>query len=404
MNCDECLALFVENPARAVTCLAGRLDPPPSDKQVLCAAAVVLEVLWADAVERQQFLALSALARLRFLATSVAIHQSYQGWLPTFRSARVHWLGYLDDIDRDPWLSGRNSTDIEGDLALMRQALLHEGDTDDHTWRFYDRALARRLVDNHLLPRGDLRDSVELVAHYDRRTTTSTLVPWLVLLVPVIATVLLGALWCIPLIPGRPPWLGFVGDVVCVVPAIVAVATLRATEHNPLRTRLLLPRVLAANVVGIAALVTLHPDWWQTPVDGLSAIVTPILLAAAAFVYQLHEFRNHGSTGCALVCRTLLVTLISLCYALLVNWLALRYVLPAFSEEGHLLATSRSAAPMADLVLPADPASPGAAPHIVRPLWMLLTATAWSHSLAVFIQLVWDDKPITAPLGRQPRG
>lgn len=84
---------------------------------------------------------------------------------------------------------------------------------------------------------------------------------------------------------------------------------------------------------------------------------------------------------------------IGVVHSLVIAVLTLRWIMPVFSENGCQLAV------WWNHTVPTCAAQP---PDLVQPLpaWLLVAlATAWSLTSGVFLQSLWQNQPITAPLG-----
>lgn len=153
-------------------------------------------------------------------------------------------------------------------------------------------------------------------------------------------------------------------------------------------------RIPAAATIGLFMLTTMHPSWWGAAftaggmdVPGREAGPEPLvgpaivagLLATAAFAYLVTNVRNTGVGVCASLSRSVLVWVIAAVHALLIALLGLAWVVAVFSENGHLLREALTDYPEAALVA-------------------LLQAGAWCLIAGVFSQILWDDRPLTAPL------
>ncbi|MCK9874112.1 hypothetical protein MRI28_31590, partial [Nocardiopsis dassonvillei] len=162
-------------------------------------------------------------------------------------------------------------------------------------------------------------------------------------------------------------------------------------------------RLPAASAVGLIVLVALHPHWWQIP--GPDWPAWPVLFAASWW-YLLIEVRNHtvgpaphyapvsrsdraataehgkGQRRGTALGRALAVTGIGASHAFLISVIGTTTIAPAFSEDGDKLHT-----------LWADP---------TLDAWgLLIGATVWCLAAGVFSQILWDDRPITAPLSHR---
>jgi hypothetical protein len=137
-------------------------------------------------------------------------------------------------------------------------------------------------------------------------------------------------------------------------------------------------RMPAASAVGIIALISLLSAGLaaRSPTDWRAAAV----LAAVSLGYLLVEVRNHGAGRVAAVARALLVAGIGAIHALMVSLIGLVVVAPAFVAAG-----------------------PGLDKLWSRPTYghaglTLALAASWCLTVGVFSQILWDDRPITAPL------
>ncbi|GIJ19184.1 hypothetical protein Vgi01_58680 [Micromonospora gifhornensis] len=136
-------------------------------------------------------------------------------------------------------------------------------------------------------------------------------------------------------------------------------------------------RLPAAGTVGLFALLTLHFDWWRNPAGSWWA---PAALTTASIGYLVGEARNHGVAAVTSIGRALAVAGVGAAHAFLVAVIGLVAVAPALVESGRELRESWQH----------WPASTGLA--------ILGLGTAWCLAVGVFAQILWDDRPITAPL------
>jgi hypothetical protein len=164
---------------------------------------------------------------------------------------------------------------------------------------------------------------------------------------------------------------------------LIAVVAARAPET----AWLWVLRPAAGAAVGVLGLAAVTTTWWQA--DGRTAVqarwVAAGVMALAAFGYLLAEAANHriGSVRTTM-CRTALVFAIAAVHAFAVSLIALRWIIPVITDDGAELAGWW----LPDL------------PHhgVVAPGQPLAFAAAWSLASGVFLQLLWLDEPITAPL------
>lgn len=136
-------------------------------------------------------------------------------------------------------------------------------------------------------------------------------------------------------------------------------------------------RLPAAAAVGIIALVSILPGGWLgTPPAGWLAALA---LVAAACGYLVVQARNLGVAGKSLW-RAVAVAAIGAVHALMVSLIGLVIVAPAFVLGGARLTQIWRH------------------PSYGHAGMVLVLATAWCLAVGVFSQILWDDRPITAPL------
>jgi hypothetical protein len=146
----------------------------------------------------------------------------------------------------------------------------------------------------------------------------------------------------------------------------------------------------ASAAVGLLALAAFGPNWWYT--GGASghtapAVLAAIGLAAAALAYLYIEAAQHGLRGGRLYGRPVLVGLFGLIHGLLVSLIGLRFLLPVFA-----------AAPAGGPSLSCWYAVHSCHGRALAAPLLIALAAAWSFAAGVFLQIVWDDQPVTAPL------
>ena len=137
-------------------------------------------------------------------------------------------------------------------------------------------------------------------------------------------------------------------------------------------------RLPAASTVGLFALISLLSGSWLYPAR--AGWAASAVLAAASYGYLAVEARNHGVATAAAVRRSAGVALAGAGHALLVSLIGLVFVGPAFDPHAGKLATLWRH------------------PGYGHAGMLLLLATTWCLAVGVFSQILWDDRPITAPL------
>jgi hypothetical protein len=300
------------------------------------------------------------------------------------REARREWQGCLDAYQSHPLLSQAKPHELEQELAalIFRHA---------HASRFRrvggplglpappvdqlapltaeDRAVIADMADRHLLPRFALLTVTGLGLFDDTR--------WLrwarTILAVAVAAIGAAAAGCAVALLVHP---ATILAAACYL-LICAGVTVFPAEWGAMW----LLRMPAASAVGIIALVGLLPGGWVgTPPRGWLAAGT---LVAVSFGYLLIEARNHGVAPAAALARSVLVVAVGAVQALLVSLIALEVVTPAFAGDGGdgkaLLAIWRQ-------------------PGYGHAGLALALAAAWCLAVGVFSQILWDDRPITAPL------
>lgn len=291
------------------------------------------------------------------------------------REARHTWLACLNEYQSHPLLAAARPGELEAELSWLVFARRHAGAPlglsvqpleTAAALNADDRSVIEDATDRHLLPRFRLLGVAGLALHADG-------------------------------IPGRIGRLVLaIITVLAVAAAVGLAATLRlhaATVAAALSYLLIgvgslvfgslwtTPwqlRLPAACALGLAVLVTLPPDWWQTPRVGFAASV---VLAGAALGYLVVEARNHGVGLGAALGRSLAVAAAGAVHGLLVSLVGLVAVAPAFIDKGDLLAALWRA-----------PEGYGQAGMI------LLLSTCWCLAVGVFSQILWEHRPVTARL------
>src|SRR5579875_1655231 len=326
------------------------------------------------------------------------------------QEARREWLGVLGTYQSHPLLSQAEPDELEEEIP----AVVFRG---AHGWRARPLGLSARplkdatpltaedtsviadVIECHLLPRFAIPAVARLVLYDDKprrlperipgwlsRSLPERLSRWVAVWLPKV----LGWLLSGRVVLGAVAVLAGLAAVGCAAALLVYPATCLAAacyvliggtvllRRGGLGTMWLL-RMPAASAVGVFALISFMPGGWlATPPGGWRAMLA---LFAASFGYLLVEARHHGVAGAAAVLRALLVWAVGAVHALMVSLIGLVVVAPAFVGDGGQLAKDLWSAP--------------AYGHAGT---VLALATAWCLAAGVFSQILWDDRPITAPL------
>lgn len=237
------------------------------------------------------------------------------------------------------------------------------------------------MVEHHLLPRFALLSAIAAAHRYGPGFWPRTLATGAVLACAGAAAAMA---WC-----GHLPRAWFPAAAAYLVLGCAALFLDRAWSLQWLL------RIPAAAAVGLIVLVTVNPYWWQNA-DGEGPTPAALtVLFGASCGYLLIQVRNHGlgprpwarrrtrpgRTAVRALGRVLAVAALGAAHSFLVALVGLAVLVPAFSENGRDLAA----------VLAGDAVGPA-------PGTILALATAWCLASGVFSQILWDDRPITAPL------
>ncbi|MEV4565133.1 hypothetical protein AB0K12_15310 [Nonomuraea sp. NPDC049419] len=351
-------------------------------------------------VERDAKLGAAFLVRTRWLLFSAPFRQDLAGKalvdsrIERARQTREEWLTVLDSIQEHPSLARHINVETEAtDLTSVEisQASLNIGRSDDDPPRT---GIVGNVVTRILLPRFAWFAALRVLHRMHGRCLLFGVCGALAFFLAAAATVLTAVfgIWTD----------GYTAAAVLGLFGYGFIAVWSAMVQ-PSFNAIWLLRQPASSAVGLLGLSALHPDWWATTSNG-TARTTAAVLLAIGFGYLLIEAGNHigpapGRSAAphvrrwALARRVGVVGVFGVCHAALVSIIGLRFVVPAFNEHAEgannttvsiaCWWTPERCAPMLD---PLDP-------------WvMVLIATAWSFVSGVFLQILWDDQPITAPL------
>ncbi|MFD0507093.1 hypothetical protein ACFQ0G_38590 [Streptomyces chiangmaiensis] len=293
--------------------------------------------------------------------------------------ARRDWLHTLDAYQSYPRLASARIDDIDEELVLtvaddwshdQRFSSTHAALHEPHDPTVRDNALLGDIINRHLLPRFRLLHVARLAppaGHDHWRSAIFTLA---------------GAALGLAVIGGFANGYWFHAGALL---ASLAYAVLIAgvVKRGPLWAAQWLFRFPAAGVFGLFALLALPKNWWADPHPHW--MVAALVLAFGAYGYLVVEVRNHNVGGAASAKRALGVLAAGTVHAFLLSLIVLVSVAATYTE--------------------ANPDPPDRIS--LHNLWhthggtawqVLATATAWSLAVGVFSQILWDDRPITAPL------
>jgi hypothetical protein len=297
------------------------------------------------------------------------------------REARWTWQEALDGFQSHPLLAMATSSGLEAELGLLVFRTGHAG------WPLVvsretltlpgkitadDRAIADDMADRHLLPRFQLTRVAALALITSTRWRNNWRIP--LMLPPCVS-----AATAITLAAHghfrQAAWLALGTYLLIGLGALFAGRMFAAPW---------LLRLPAAATAGLLLLITLPPAWWATPNGGWGP---PAALVAAALGYLIIEVRNHGAARGATIVRALGVGAAGALHSFLVCLAGLVLIAPAYvdtkTKEHQPIVRISSRFTAADLA--------GS--------WYLLSlAASFCLAVGVFSQILWQDRPITAPL------
>jgi hypothetical protein len=290
------------------------------------------------------------------------------------QESRRIWQQCLDAYQSQPLLSQARPGELEAELrALVFSEQIRHAPlvlsvrplAEQAPATAEDTAVAEEITERHLLPRFDIA-SVAILGVYGashRRALPRTVAA------AITALAGLAAVAC---------------AVSLQIPAATALAAAcyvligaGAVMYGSAWAAPWLLRLPAAAAVGIIALVGILPGGWLDPPP--AGWLAALALAAAACGYLLVQARNLGVAGISLW-RAAVVAAIGAAHALMVALIGLVVVAPAFIQDGRGLSGVWHH------------------PRYSHAGTVLLLATAWCLAVGVFSQILWDDRPITAPL------
>ncbi|MFN2495584.1 MAG: hypothetical protein ABR608_06725 [Pseudonocardiaceae bacterium] len=367
----------------------------------------------------------SRAARLRFMVWTLPPRTGWQEWrsltlewfwtwppdpddytplsremvLAEARAARDDWLTHLNGWEDDPWLAARHQRDpgrLESDLRWLtttwprprrgkppwpgRPRFLNL-EPDGGKDRSIYRRVATELAELHWLPRGSLRSATAALLP-DR--PVARLLPWLF---PLAALAVVG------LFAGR-----LVQAAVCSALVLLVLGVAVAGAVPSRLAGLTLLRIPAAAAVGQVVLLSLTPRWWLAP-SGWTVGAGLLVIAA---LYLVLESRLHGARRWWAYPRGLIVGAIGALYAFVLSLVVLAFVAPSVAERGECLAGWWSQDPWSARTLGHGCANLNDG-QAAAPAGVLLLMTGWSLAVGLAAQILWDDRPVTVPLGRLRR-
>ncbi len=301
------------------------------------------------------------------------------------QQARDDWLTVLAAIDDYPLLAARIG-DLERDAVTLAITQVTEAvlDLDPSSPADHDdpvgREAASYAVTRLLLPRFAWAAAARAYLRWASRLSRALSGAAFLAVIAVLVQLMI-AFW----LPWTP---GYTAAAITAAAVYPLIGFAMAAEPGGAWPWLL--RQPASAAVGLLALAAFGTTWWYTGSsrgDAGRAVLVMVGLAAAALLYLYFEAIGHGVRGWRLLRRPAWVTLLGLMHGLLISLIGLRFLLPFFASappHGPELSCWYLAGSCHGLALPV-------------PL-LLGLAAAWSLAAGVFLQIIWDSEPVTAPL------
>ncbi|MGV9678541.1 hypothetical protein ACWDSJ_24950 [Nocardia sp. NPDC003482] len=322
-------------------------------------------------------------------------------------AAQQEWKSYLDAAEDDPWLApryARTRDNLEPELWWLHNTWPPTSGTPP--WPASPAPLILRGGDDHYrvaddtaerwLERGSPWNAARALAPRHPRLLAGAFTVAILAAAAVVAAVLAGS--------------GHIAR--CLAAGEIIAGLLGAAALPPRFQALLMLRIPAAAAVGVGLLLTLTTSWWVTH----TAWWAGAGMLATATAYLILDARRHGASRLAMLYRGAGIALIGALYAFVLSTAALGWVVPRLGDHGDCLTGWWNHNPYQPLPLdtkaptidgvddkPDSCAKALRAPTAAAPAATLLLMTGWSLGFGLGAQILWDDRPVTAPLARQRR-
>lgn len=305
-------------------------------------------------------------------------HQTWPLLVRRAEETRDAWLARLNTYQSSPLLAGVTTQELDAELVLIiadnwstrdRFSSTHHPLHHPAPPTVRDDAVLAAIVQRHLLPRFRLLQVARLASpagHDWWRTTV------LAIAAAAVAAAITGGLTT-----GRWFHIAAVFAAAC-----YAVLVAGVVKRGPVWAAQWLFRFPAAAAFGLFALLAMPMNWWSDPHPRWGAAPAALVFAAAS--YLVIEVRNHGVCGWQALRRALGVLAVGALHAFLLSLIILIAVATIYTESTP---DGASRVPLPEIW------------HTTTLAWQTLSlATAWALAVGVFSQILWDDRPITAPL------
>lgn len=307
------------------------------------------------------------------------------------RSAREEWLGFVCAMENDPWLASlaaeaSNRTDEDMRWLKLRwppgssePLNLATSGTSDVAAHADQRRVAAEVAETHSLPAGRVGEAIRgLVSR-----------PWLGWVIaatlPVLGALDLGVM----LVSGA-------GPARVLAPVFLAMVIVTA-PMLPLRLdSLALLRIPAAIAAGEVVLASLTSRWWLSP-QGWEIGAG---LFIASWWYLILEARLHGADRPSAFLRGSIIAVAGLLTSFLLSVSSLGFLVPAMGEHGECLSGWWAGAVADSRPLSRACAATVSASAAPSAMGVLALMSGFCLAVGLAAQILWDDRPVTSPLGR----
>ena len=317
-------------------------------------------------------------------------------YLIALRSARASWVSILAQYQSYPVLRlSADGLEHETDRVVLAtpNKLLPTGGSDMRQleWSPPDASTLSQILELHVLPRFRVNTAWHLdrlchQAQPGRMRAIWARVPkylpialtLLSMLSPFVALIWVGS-------HERLRWVA-----IALAATAILVAGIDSLQPRAAAAMKWLWRLPAAGVVGVLVLLTLSGTWWSSlRVQPLSTlIIAGAALLIASYAYLVMEVVGHRVSAGRAIKRSAVVFGAAVAHSYAVAVIGLNTLGPVFMDMA-VTGTGSTGDPMTLATVLRDPT------HYA---WFIWLSTAWCVAVGTFSQVLWDDRPTTAPL------
>jgi hypothetical protein len=326
--------------------------------------------------------------------------------MASYNEARAAWLESLSRYRAWPQLAAKGSRWVEDETSRIFDLERVSGDAG---LSYSDSDLLENVQSRIALPRFNLRLTfrLALLGGMSRGTLLLPIAAWIA-----------GAGWAILAQPSSARWVANepAWAIAAGAGAGYVVAGFLAVLRGPLASAFWCLRLPASAAIGVGAIVSLGlGDTWRPPI-GVSG-----LLAAVALGYLCVEVKNNDVGGAWSVLRRAgTVWALGLLHAICIGAVGLALIAPALRDSSQPVQSSGAPVSRPQTTAPPDTtlasasgtqvweeasaagASESTGETNAHSTWLLqlLFLAAGGLAFGVLAQVLWEDRPVTAPLGR----